>query len=264
MNTKTADQIFTSEFQLNKVLVAVQNRKNTERFDFLKTPRTRTGLFFITDYPVRYELPDGKILVAEKGDVMLLPRGSHYAVSFDVPDDVTTHPILLSFFLSDEAGNEITINQGIAKIAHDDGTLLPLLYSAAQFYKNGETAMVKARAYEIIGRIFPLEEADRYGISYINRHYAESFSIPALAKRCALCETAYRKQFRKQTGLSPIQYITRLKIEKAKEMLENGDVGIENISEFLNFYSLPYFYRVFKEITGLTPGQYRETYKNTP
>ena len=66
------------------------------------------------------------------------------------------------------------------------------------------------------------------------------------------------KRFRQLTGLSPVQYINRLKIEKACQMLRSDDISPSAISDFLNFYSLPYFYKVFRDHTGMTPNQYRE------
>ena len=41
-------------------------------------------------------------------------------------------------------------------------------------------------------------------------------------------------------------------------MLRSGDISPGQISDFLNFYSLPYFYKIFKEHTGLTPHEYRD------
>jgi two-component system response regulator YesN len=56
-----------------------------------------------------------------------------------------------------------------------------------------------------------------------------------------------------------VRYINRLKVEKACQMLQSGDISPSLISDFLNFYSLPYFYKVFKEYTGMTPHQYRNS-----
>ena len=47
-------------------------------------------------------------------------------------------------------------------------------------------------------------------------------------------------------------------IEKACQLILTGDIGMQEISDFLNFYNLPYFYKVFRENTGLTPLQYRQ------
>ena len=264
MDIQMLNKVFSSPFHLKEIIANEQRRKNTHRFDFLKDSRSRCALFYIAEYPVRYELPSGEFFVAEVGDVMLLPRGSHYAVTFLTPENAVSHPILLSFFLTDESDNDIPLGQDIIKLTHDDGALFPVFFAATQFYKNGELSMAKAKSYEILGRIFPLREHDECGISYIHQNYTKRLSIPDLAKRCAVSETVYRKQFRKLTGHSPIQYITRLKIEKARELLGENDMDLKDISEFLNFYNLPYFHRVFKEVTRLTPGQYREIHKKAP
>ena len=66
----------------------------------------------------------------------------------------------------------------------------------------------------------------------------------------------YRKRFKELTGMSPVQYINRLKIEKACQMLKGGDQHLQEISDFLGYNNLPCFYKVFKDHTGLTPKEY--------
>ena len=137
-------------------------------------------------------------------------------------------------------------------------TLLPLFAEAAALYKCGHPAQLKAVVYQLYSLLFPLKQEDDCCLSYIGSHFTEQFSIPQLAKRCALSESVYRRRFRQLTGLSPVQYINRLKIEKACQLLQSGDISHQQISEFLNFYSVSYFYRVFKAVTGQTPGEYKE------
>lgn len=198
---------------------------------------------------------------ANPGDIMLLPTNSRYAVTFTAPKGKESHPLIVNFRMTDTEGNEVTMNSNIVRLTRDDGTLLPLFTTAAQLYKGANTALLKSKVYELFGSIFPLYDTNECCISYINHHYTLNFSIPDLAKRCALSETAYRKRFKQLTGLSPVQYINRLKIDKACQMLTNADIRPSDICSFLNFYSLPYFYKVFKDCTGLTPNQYK---KHTP
>jgi AraC-like DNA-binding protein len=188
---------------------------------------------------------------------MLLPKGAHYAISFPLPPEKSARPVMINFRLTDLRGREIPLGDRVIRLCKDDGTLLPLFSASAQLYKSASPARLKAKVYELIGALFPVAETDECCLAYIGRHYTDRFSIPALAARCAMSETAYRKRFKAITGLSPVQYINRLKVERACQMLLSGDMSPQAISDFLNFYSLPYFYKVFRDCMGCTPNEYR-------
>ncbi|SEW53009.1 AraC family transcriptional regulator [Chitinophaga arvensicola] len=68
----------------------------------------------------------------------------------------------------------------------------------------------------------------------------------------------FRKEFKKYTGLSPFQYYIQLKIEKARELLNDPSVSVKEIAYDLRFDSSFYFSRLFKEKTGFTPTEYRK------
>jgi len=68
----------------------------------------------------------------------------------------------------------------------------------------------------------------------------------------------FRKRFKSYTGLSPGQYYLQLKIEKAKEFLTSSNMRIKEISIELNFDSILYFSKIFKEKTGFNPTDYRK------
>lgn len=189
---------------------------------------------------------------------MLLPRNSRYTVSFQVPPGKVSHPFLINSRIYGADGTEPMLEGSPVNLCKDDGTLLPLFTEAAVLYKGAHPARLKSTVYRIFSLLFPIEQKDDCAISYINSHYTEQFSVPQLAKQCALSESVYRRRFRQLTGLSPVQYINQLKIEKACQLLQSDDISHQQISEFLNFYSVSYFYRVFKSVTGQTPGEYRK------
>jgi len=68
----------------------------------------------------------------------------------------------------------------------------------------------------------------------------------------------FRKVFKKYTGLSPGQYYIQLKVEKAKDLLNNPEIPIKEIAYDLKFGSYFYFSKLFKEKTGLTPTNFRK------
>ena len=69
--------------------------------------------------------------------------------------------------------------------------------------------------------------------------------------------TWFRRMFRQYTGLAPAQYITQLKIQKARELLSVTSMPIKEIALELGYESIDYFSTLFKKQTGTTPGQFR-------
>ncbi|MBD1393395.1 AraC family transcriptional regulator [Mucilaginibacter glaciei] len=67
----------------------------------------------------------------------------------------------------------------------------------------------------------------------------------------------FRKQFKKYTGLAPNQYLIQLKIQHSKELLLSPENSVKSVAYLLNFDSVPYFSKLFKIKTGLTPQEYR-------
>lgn len=101
-------------------------------------------------------------------------------------------------------------------------------------------------------RIFP-------AIEYIQNHYHEKISVSKLAELCCISKTYFSKLFSRIKKQSLTEYITKYRIEKAKELLIHTYFTIQHISELVGFYDHPYFHRSFKKITGKTPNEFRIT-----
>ena len=86
----------------------------------------------------------------------------------------------------------------------------------------------------------------------------DKMSPETVADRLNMGYTSFRKQFKKHTGLSPLQYQNELRIQKAKELLRSTTQSIAEISFNLNFTSTEYFFTAFKRYTSMTPIQYRK------
>jgi AraC-like DNA-binding protein len=78
-----------------------------------------------------------------------------------------------------------------------------------------------------------------------------------LAAALNMSYTWFRRMFRQYTGLAPAQYITQLKIQKARELLSVTSMPIKEIALELGYESIDYFSTLFKKQTGTTPGQFR-------
>ena len=90
---------------------------------------------------------------------------------------------------------------------------------------------------------------------YLRLNYFESVNIQMLSERFNIGRTQLSVKFKKMLGVSIIEYVNRLRIEKAKELLKDSDNTGAQIAEAVGFQDYNYFARVFKKVTGVTLSQ---------
>jgi AraC-like DNA-binding protein len=91
-----------------------------------------------------------------------------------------------------------------------------------------------------------------------------TISPEELAASLNMSYTWFRRIFRQYTGLAPAQYITQLKIQKAKELLSVTTMPVKEIALELGYESIDYFSTQFRKQTGQTPTQYRSLCQGKP
>jgi AraC-like DNA-binding protein len=82
-------------------------------------------------------------------------------------------------------------------------------------------------------------------------------SLAEMAKVAAMSESAFKLLFKKQTGLPPLKYVTRHRIENARRLLHTTSQSITEIAHTLGFSSSQYFATVFQSYTGQSPNEFR-------
>jgi AraC-like DNA-binding protein/ligand-binding sensor protein len=93
--------------------------------------------------------------------------------------------------------------------------------------------------------------------AYIHEHQSEDLSLGQVARAVNASSFYFCKLFKKSTGINFVDYLSRLRIEKAKNLLLNPNCLISEIAFEVGFQSLTHFNRVFKKITGESPTAYR-------
>lgn len=94
-------------------------------------------------------------------------------------------------------------------------------------------------------------------IRHIVEFYMESLTISELADICHLSQYHFCRVFQKLTGLTPIQFITKHRLEQAYQLLIYSDMSVSSISENVGYSDPGYFARLFKKMYGTTPTQTR-------
>jgi AraC-like DNA-binding protein/ligand-binding sensor protein len=99
---------------------------------------------------------------------------------------------------------------------------------------------------------------------FINEHYAEELSLGQVSGNVNTSRFYFCKQFRKSTGLSFTEFVSRTRIEKAKDLLLNPNLRISEIAFAVGFQSLTHFNRMFKRIEGQSPTDGRDHLPDRP
>jgi AraC-like DNA-binding protein len=92
---------------------------------------------------------------------------------------------------------------------------------------------------------------------FIHEHQSEELSLGQVAKAVNTSTFYFCKMFRKVTGVNFTDYVSRVRIEKAKSLLLNPNLRVSEIAYEVGFQSLTHFNRVFKRIMGESPTEYR-------
>lgn len=111
-----------------------------------------------------------------------------------------------------------------------------------------ETAMREMR---------PILEAKRY----MQQHYQEALRLETVSNVVGFNATYFSALFKKETGQNFMDYLTELRISKAKTLLCRDDLSVQDVAELVGYRELKYFSRLFKKITGVSPSDYKKLYK---
>lgn len=94
-------------------------------------------------------------------------------------------------------------------------------------------------------------------IEQMHLHCGEPLSVSDLAMQCGLSEYHFIHLFREYTGFSPHAYVTRLRLDKAKDLMVSTTMNISEIAFAVGYANPLYFSRLFKRHTGLSPSRFR-------
>jgi len=97
--------------------------------------------------------------------------------------------------------------------------------------------------------------------TWLTHHFSVANPVEEMINRSNLAERTFKRRFQTATGLTPIEYVQRLRIEDAKRRLERTDTAIDEISWRIGYEDPAFFRRLFKRITGLTPSAYRKRFR---
>jgi two-component system response regulator YesN len=97
-------------------------------------------------------------------------------------------------------------------------------------------------------------------MAYIEENYSRDISLDEVSREVNISPYYFSKLFKEESNENFIEYLTRIRIEKAKEMLENPEFSIKEVSLRSGYADPNYFSRIFKKQTDMTPREYKAKY----
>jgi len=127
---------------------------------------------------------------------------------------------------------------------------------ALQWHQDGLTPFITFEGRSDHGDA-EIEAAQRW----LSKHFSVANPVEEMIRRSKLAERTFKRRFTTATGLAPIAYIQRLRIEDAKRRLERTEAPVDEISWRVGYEDAAFFRRLFKRTTGLAPGAYRKRFR---
>ena len=249
-----------SSIRINKVY-SFTNNYTKASFKGSRKNRENSALI------IKYEgescyINNGKKIYSNSEHIALLPKGCSYkwecikeghfiSIEFDsnlVGNEIISikyphHEKILKYFLS--YNHDLVTNfesKEFIKIRYTYDVLYKIIeYLKSNLYFDKKT---KSSIYEVL--------------EYINLNYYKNLTNEILASKTKYGTSHFRKLFTEIIGLSPLQYVNKVRMEKAKELLYSDINKISDIAELLGFENVYYFSNAFKKYYGLSPINYKK------
>ncbi len=156
-------------------------------------------------------------------------------------DREEVYPVLKSLVLElDQRGTEGTLMTHLM--------FIQLLVCIARLYKERESSDVPSSEFYI-----------KRCVDFLHHNYDRNIQVKDVAAEVNLHPGYLHRVFKKGTGRTITDYLTMIRMEKAKLLLEQTDIPIHEISDYVGVSSRQYFHLLFKKYTGSTPVEYRHS-----
>lgn len=237
---------------------------------------------FLLPYgPIPMLINEGAVYFGEAGYVYPIQSGRQHAFKFRVSNIPFDHISINMEFLE-----KIKLQKGYSKREFKDRFECTMeLRSYIQFFKTEfdrqecrDEEKLKCLAHLICSTLIDLEfhkpdnrqhnsplqyqKGILQAASYMNQHYTENLPIETLAEMCGISKNYFISSFKKVIGETPHNYLIKLRISKARILLETTDESIQEIAAHCGFQKANTFSSLFKSITGNTPSEYRKSEKS--
>ena len=136
------------------------------------------------------------------------------------------------------------------------------LTSAERFSPRGETGLSGADENGSRNGVRESSRRVEQSIVYMRQNLNRPLQVATLAAMAKISPSHFFALFKRRTGCAPMDYFTRLRMERARRLLDATTLSVKEVAAAMGYEDQFYFSRVFKSVTSLAPTEYRSLHKN--
>ncbi|MEW6209384.1 MAG: AraC family transcriptional regulator [Acidobacteriota bacterium] len=110
-----------------------------------------------------------------------------------------------------------------------------------------------------LSRAGPVDRRLRRAIEFMHDNYGRELALEEIASAAYLSEYHFARLFKQITGLTPHAYLANIRLERARKLLTETLLPINQVAAMVGYQSQSHFTKIFKATTGVTPGAFRES-----
>ena len=251
------------DLSISEFCSAIQYYENANKYPMHNDGRRHHGFIYTFSGTETYKF-ENKSVRAKPNTVVYLPKDSRYIIDFEGTESFV---IGIDFELEVQTDIEPFVIE-----FEDNNSISPLFEKAAaewQIRKTAYNSVCMSLLYNIMGSCARIEEKFvhpgkyekiRDAVEYLHLHYAEqNFRIVCLSELCGINSAYFARIFSDKFGISPKEYVTELKLKRARELLSQEKYTVSEIGALLGYSDVYHFSKSFKKGTGMSPIEWRST-----
>ena len=100
-------------------------------------------------------------------------------------------------------------------------------------------------------------------IQYVRAHYREKAIFGGFCEKYHYSPQYISRKFKQETGMTSLEYLQKIRIEKCCELLTGSDLAIQEIAREVGYEDVKFFHKVFRRMLHMSPGEYRKISKTS-
>ncbi|AIS58603.1 AraC family transcriptional regulator [Listeria ivanovii] len=222
---------------------------------------------------------EGERVELSAGDVLVFNPGvNHYDITEPGMTNVQLHIGFRNFTLEGYTRNTFPFKKAFLRKSKTESAILNIakqIIDEKDAEKPGYDLMLKANVMQLIIHILreaTPEQLENNGmklstdeqqkqmlvneiIHYMEKHHSEDVSLSSLSQTMYISPAYISKVFKEETGESPINYLIKIRLTRAEELLKNKDITVKQAANMVGYNDAYYFSKLFKKYYGFPPSE---------